>query len=106
VSNCRIQDDYAKHRQQNRGKKKRPPEVAGEAFLLSHIKAPAQGGKAGSAIAPIDNLAKLTGLLNEKSALMLLNSYKSVSKGVESVVLGTDDSDALSVLTRAETSWP
>jgi len=43
----------------NRMAKKNPTRRSGwEAFLLSHIKAPAQGGKAGSSKLPTRNLAK------------------------------------------------
>lgn len=43
----------------HRQSKKKPGHRPGqEAFLLSHIKAPAQGGKAGSSKLPRGNLAK------------------------------------------------
>jgi len=48
------------------GKKKPGHGPGQEAFLLSHIKAPAQGGKAGSSKLPRSNLAKSQAKLKQE----------------------------------------
>jgi hypothetical protein len=53
------------------GEKKPPTRGRGqEAFLLSHIKAPAQGGKAGGSKLPVCNLSNIK--TNNKATLIFL----------------------------------